>query len=72
MSNQTLINSGAAGGTTALALLDLLIAKGVITKGEATKLLADAQRAISVIHGTGSDGAQRVVGGIYKRVSKDN
>ena len=70
MSKQTVIDSGAAGGAIAMALLDLLIAKGTISKEEGVTLLGAVQKSIGAIHGSDGTGAALIVGRMYGTLTK--
>jgi hypothetical protein len=70
MDNQGLINAGAAGGTIAMALLDALIAKGVLSKVDASVILEHAHGKIRGTYSSDGTGAAAIVGAARNAIAK--
>jgi trans-aconitate methyltransferase len=65
---RTAADLGIGGGAVALALVDRLVAKNILTPDDAKAILADAQKR-AMIFPDGVEGA-RVVGEIYASLTK--
>jgi hypothetical protein len=65
---RTAADLGIGGGAVALALLDHLITKNILSPADARAILGDAQKR-AMIFSDGTEGA-RVVGEIYASLSK--
>jgi hypothetical protein len=70
MSDKGLINTGAAGGTIAMALLDALIAKGILSKVDAAVILDHAQGKLKYAYGAEDTDAVAMVGAARSAIAK--